>query len=291
LRIGIHTSKSGSLERAALKAQELGANTFQIFSTSPRTWHTGTPDPDDIRNFRKTREKYDLRPLAVHDSYLINLASCNAAIRASSIAAFRSELQRSIAIGADYLVMHPGNCKDQPLEQGLMNVIDGLAESARGLKSKTLRILLENTVGAGAQLGSKFEELAVIRQLAEPRLDLSIGYCLDTCHCFASGRYDVSTAAGLKETVRAADMLLGLDNIPVFHANDSKGVWDSHLDRHANIGEGNIGLEGFRRILNHPKLRTKAFILETPVDGPGDDQKNVDALKSLCRVRRTRMSG
>lgn len=117
MRTGIHTSKSGSLERAALKAQELGANTFQIFSTSPRTWRTGTPDPDDIRNFHKTREKYALRPLVVHDSYLINLASCNAAIRASSIAAFRSELQRRIAIGADYLVMHPGNCKDQPLEQ------------------------------------------------------------------------------------------------------------------------------------------------------------------------------
>jgi deoxyribonuclease IV len=291
LRIGIHTSKAVSLERAALKAQELGANTFQIFSTSPRMWRTGTPDPLDIRNFQSARQKYDLRPLAVHDSYLINLASCNPAVRSSSIAAFRSELERSIAIGADYLVMHPGNCKDQPLEQGLMNVIEGLAEASRGLKSTTLRILLENTVGAGAQLGSRFEELAVIRQMAEPKMDLAIGYCLDTCHCFASGRYDVSTAAGLKETVRAAEVLLGLENIPVLHANDSKGICGSHLDRHASIGEGHIGLEGFRRILTHPKLMSKAFILETPVDEPGDDQRNVDALKSLCSRKRTRIAG
>jgi deoxyribonuclease-4 len=282
LRIGIHTSKSGSLERAALKAHELGANTFQIFSTSPRTWRTGRPDPADIRTLHKTRDKYDLTPLVIHDSYLINLASCDPTIRAQSIAAFRSELERAIAIGADYVVMHPGNCRDQPLEQGMMNVIEGLAESASGLQSKTLKILLENTVGAGAQIGSRFEELAAIRQLAAPKLDFDIGFCLDTCHCFASGRYDVSTEEGLKLTVRVAEKILGLENVPVIHTNDSKGARGSHLDRHAHIGSGGIGLEGFRRILNHPKLRKKAFILETPVDEPGDDQKNVDTLKSLA---------
>jgi deoxyribonuclease IV len=292
LRIGIHTSKAGSLERAALKAHELGANCFQIFSTSPRTWRTGAPDAIDIVNLRKVREKHDLTPLVVHDSYLINLASCNSAVRTASIAAFRSELQRCIAIGADYLVMHPGNCKDQSLEQGLMNVIEALEESARGLSSTTLRILLENTVGAGSQLGGRFEELAVIRQLAEPKLDISIGYCLDTCHCYASGRYDVSTANGLQQTVHAAETLLGLENVPVFHANDSKGGYGSRLDRHANIGAGQIGFEGFGRILKHPKLKTKAFILETPVDEPGDDLKNVEALKSVSgpglRVRKQR---
>ena len=291
MRIGIHTSKSGSLERAALKARELGANTFQIFSTSPRIWRTGRPDPADIRKLEQARETYDLRPLVVHDSYLINLGSCDTAVRTSSIAAFRSELQRCMAIGADYLVMHPGNCKDQTMEQGMMNVIEGLAEAARGLRSKTLRILLENTVGAGNQIGSRFEELAVIRQLASPNVEFEIGYCLDTCHCYASGRYDVSTAEGLEMMVRTAEKTLGLENIPVFHTNDSKGGKGSHLDRHANIGEGNIGLEGFRRILNHPKLKKKAFILETPVDEPGDDQKNVDALKSLCGPQKVSSAG
>ena len=285
MRIGIHTSKSGSLERAALKAQELGANTFQIFSTSPRIWRAGTPDPADIKVFDRVRKKYDLKPLVVHDSSLINLASCDPTIRAQSIAAFRSELQRSMAIGADYLVMHPGNCKEQPLEAGMKNVIEGLAEAAEGLTSYTLTILLENTVGAGAQIGSRFEELAVIRQFAQPLIGFNMGYCLDTCHCFASGHYDVSTAEGLKHTVREADRVLGLHNVHVIHSNDSKGACGSHLDRHANIGEGNIGLAGFRRILNHPKLRNKAFILETPVDIPGDDLKNVNALKSLCATR------
>lgn len=286
MRIGIHTSKSGSFERAALKAHELGANTFQIFSSSPRSWQAGKPDPADVRLFKAAREKYDLRPLVVHDSYLINLASCEPPIRRSSIAAFRGELERAITIGADGLVMHPGNCKGQPLEQGMMNVVEGLAEATAGLSSATLAILLENTVGAGGQIGSRFEELAVIRQFAQEHVDFRIGYCLDTCHCFASGNYNVATPEGLKQTVQAADKILGLDNVPVFHANDSKGAPGSRLDRHANIGEGQIGTEGFRRILNHPKLRAKAFILETPVDKPGDDQRNVDALKSLCKSRR-----
>lgn len=195
-------------------------------------------------------------------------------------------MERAIAIGAEYLVMHPGNCKGQPVEQGLMNVIEGLAESAKGLRSEHLSILLENTVGAGGQLGSRFEELAAIRELAQNKLDLRVGFCLDTCHCFASGHYDVSTAKGLKQTVRAIEILLGLENVGMFHANDSKGACGSHLDRHENIGHGVIGAEGFGRILNHPKLRNKPFILETPVDNPGDDQRNVDALKSLCKSAR-----
>jgi deoxyribonuclease-4 len=286
LRIGIHTSKSGSFERAALKAQELGANTFQIFTTSPRIWRAGTPDAADVKKFKAAREKYDLAPLVVHDSYLINLASCEPAVRKASIAAFRGELERCIAVGADYVVMHPGNCKGQAMEQGLLNVVDGLAEAARGLKSKTLKVLLENTVGAGGQIGSRFEELAAIRHFACEQVDFGIGYCLDTCHCFASGNYDVSTAIGLKETVRQIDTLLGSERVPVIHTNDSKGAAGSRLDRHANIGAGQIGFDGFARILNHPKLRTKAFILETPVDEPGDDRKNVDALKGLCRSKK-----
>ena len=285
MRIGIHTSKSGSLENAALKANELGANTFQIFSSSPRIWKAGKPDPGDIRKFQVARDRFDLTPLAIHDSYLINLASCETAIRRQSIAAFRGEIERALAIGAEYLVMHPGHCKGQPLEQGMMNVVDGLEEAARGLASDRLTILLENTVGAGGQIGSRFEELAVIREFAEPRMDLRIGYCLDTCHCFASGHYNVATADGLEHTVKAIEGVLGLEHVPVFHTNDSKGAAGSRLDRHANIGEGQIGTKGFRRILNHPKLRTKAFILETPVDQPGDDKRNVQALLSLRKTR------
>lgn len=282
LRIGRHTSKSGSLERAALRAHEVGANCFQIFSSSPRSWRASRPDPADIKLLRVAREKYDLTPLVIHDSYLINLASREPAIRTSSIAAFRGEIERAIAIEADYLVMHPGNYKGQTIEEGLCAVIEGMEEAAKGLKSKTTRILLENTVGSGAQLGSRFEELRALRELTESRMDFGIGYCIDTCHCFASGRYNVATAAGLKKTVADLETVLGLENVPVIHANDSKGALASHLDRHANIGDGLIGLDGFQRILQHPKLKTKAFILETPVENPGDERKDVDTLKLLA---------
>ena len=251
-------------------------------------WRAGTPDPADIRKLEAARAKFDLAPMVIHDSYLINLASCEPVIRSQSIAAFRGEVQRAVAIGAEYLVMHPGHCKGQPLEQGLMNVVEGLQEATQGITSDRLTILLENTVGAGGQIGSRFEELAVIREFAEPRMDLRIGYCLDTCHCFASGNYNVATADGLKRTVRAIETTLGLENVRVFHTNDSRGASGSRLDRHANIGDGQIGTDGFRRILNHPKLRNKPFILETPVDNPGDDKRNVDALWSVCKTRSRR---
>ena len=143
-----------------------------------------------------------------------------------------------------------------------------------------MTVLLENTVGPGSQIGGKFEELREIRDLAARETDLPIAYCLDTCHLLASG-YDVAQRTGLKATVDEAERVLGLDLVRVIHANDSKGALNSHLDRHANIGAGKIGEAGFRGILTHPGLRSKPFILETPVDEEGDDQKNVDALKRL----------
>ena len=286
MRIGIHTSIAGSLERSALKAAELGANTFQIFSSSPRQWKASIPSEPSIRLLQRARERHDLTPLVIHDNYLINLASVHEIVRAQSIQAFRGELERAIAIGAEYLVAHPGNYKGQTVEQGILNVIEGVAAAAAGLQFGKLMLLLENTVGAGAQLGSRFEELYVMREYAANMTGLPIGFCLDTCHLLASG-FDVSTAAGLRHTVDEADRLLGLDNIRVIHANDSKAGLGSHVDRHANIGEGYIGLDGFRRILAHPGLRNKAFILETPVDKDGDDKRNLDTLKLLWRKRST----
>jgi deoxyribonuclease-4 len=284
VRIGIHTFTRGSLENAALRAVALGVNTFQIFSSSPRMWRYPPLKPDEVRKIRQIREKHDLRPLAIHDSYLINLAATDPVIRQKSIASFREELERAVAIGAEYLVTHPGSYRGQPCEEGISKIVEALKEAGHGIRGVTL--LLENTAGAGCAIGSRFLELAAIRQLVQGSLDLPVGYCLDTCHCYVSG-YDVSTADGLRDTIREAEKILGLENIPVIHTNDSKGTFQSKLDRHANIGEGHIGVEGFRRILNHPKLREKAFILETPVDQEGDDFKNVQTLKSLCRNSRT----
>src|SRR5579863_1072138 len=158
MRIGIHTSIAGALERSALKAAELGANTFQIFSSSPRQWKGSTLSEPGIKLFQRARERHDLTPLVIHDNYLINLASVHEKTRALSIQAFRGELERAIAIGAEYLVAHPGNYKGQTVEQGILHVLEGIATAAQGLTFERkafgkLKLLIENTVGAGSQLG------------------------------------------------------------------------------------------------------------------------------------------
>jgi deoxyribonuclease-4 len=245
-------------------------------------WRASPPKAEDIFKLRAARAKFDLSPLAIHVSYLINLASLDPVIREKSIAGFRGELERAHLIGAEYLIIHPGSYKGQTLDPGIDCFVAGIAESAKGLSLGGLTVLLENTVGSGAQIGSKFEELRRIHDLC----DLNTGYCLDTCHLYAAG-WDVAKSAGLKRMIDDAERILGLDAVKVIHANDSKGELGSRLDRHENIGDGRIGKEGFRGILNHPKLRDKPFILETPVDNEGDDRRNVDALKLLCRRSRT----
>jgi deoxyribonuclease IV len=282
VRIGLHTSIAGALERSAIKAGELGANTFQIFSSSPRQWKASVPSAPAIKLLNVFREKYDLTPLVIHDNYLINLASANEGIRKQSIEAFRGELVRAIAIGAEYLVAHPGNYKGQTVEEGIFHFLQGVTEAAAGLVFDKLMLLVECTAGAGAQIGGRLEELHVIREYAAQMTHLPVGFCLDTCHLLVSG-YDISTEDGLKKTVAEADRILGLEHVRVIHANDSKAPLGSHVDRHEHIGQGYIGLDGFRRILTHPKLRQKAFILETPVDKEGDEQRNLDTLKALWK--------
>jgi deoxyribonuclease-4 len=286
LRIGIHTSIAASLEQAAIKAADLGANTFQIFSSSPRMWRASIPDPDDIARLRRARRRFDLKPLAIHVNYLVNLAAADPEVRARSIAAFRGELERAEAIGAEYLVLHPGSYRGRTPAEGIEAVALGLEEAASGLGDLRTIVLLENTVGCGAQLGGRFDELKAIRDRALPLGRMRIGYCLDTCHLLASG-YNIATAAGLEHMIRDAEHILQLRHVKMFHANDSKSQPGSHLDRHENIGEGYIGIQGFRRILAHPKLRSKPFILETPVEEEGDDRRNLENLKRLCPKSRT----
>lgn len=244
-------------------------------------WRASPPSPGAVQLLQRARERFHLKPLVIHDNYLINLASCSETLRAQSTAAFRGEIERALAIGAEYLVAHPGNCKGHSVERGIYAVVRSLAEAAQGLDTRNLMVLLENTAGSGAALGSRFEELGAMRQFAAELTDLQIGFCIDTCHCLAAG-YDVGTAAGLKRTMAEIDRALGIENVRVIHSNDSKTGLGSHVDRHEHIGRGHIGEDGFRRILNHPKLRDKAFILETPVDEPGDELRNLETLKRLC---------
>ena len=243
------------------------------------------PANADILALRRARERLDLWPLAIHTNYLINLASLDPAIRVRSIAAFRGELERAAAIGAEYLVTHPGSYRGQAVEQAIAAFVLGLAEAAAGGIAPNVTVLLENTAGSGAQIGCRLEELRMIRELAARETDLKVGYCLDTCHLLAAG-FNIAKETGLESAVSDAERVLGIEHVKVIHANDSKMPLGSHLDRHANIGEGHIGAEGFRRILAHPKLRPKAFILETPKDKDGDDRRNVEMLKRLSQPKR-----
>lgn len=248
-------------------------------------WRAAPPCESEAAEFKEAAAIHNLHPVVIHDSYLINLASADPVIRGKSIAAFKGELERAALLGADHLVVHPGSHKDQTLDQGIANVAEGIREASQGLTLPAgFSLLLENTAGGGSTMGRSFEELRAIRNLVQPLVHFPIGFCLDTCHLFAAG-FDVSTKKGLDATLNSAADVLSLEKIPVIHTNDSKGALGSKLDRHANIGEGQIGDEGFRRILHHPLLRGKAFVLETPVDNPGDDQRNLDKLKVLASRR------
>ncbi|BDC52541.1 putative endonuclease 4 [Bryobacterales bacterium F-183] len=281
-RLGLHTSTAGGLDNAAHEALAVGADCLQIFSSSPRTWKANPVDAVRAKTFRLLRDKHGLAPLAIHCNYLINLASTDATVLENSVRSLRGEIERAIAIEADYLVLHPGSKKNHPdAETAIQFAAAAIHTAARGLRFGKLKILFENTAGAGQSIGSSFEELALLTNLIAQLGPLPSGYCIDTCHCYAAG-YDVSTQVGLSETVRQLDSILGLENIPMFHANDSKGGLGSHMDRHANIGFGQIGSEGFRRILTHPQLAPgKAFILETPMDD-GWAQRDLDALRALA---------
>lgn len=280
-RIGIHTSIAGDICSALDLAKKLGANALQIFSSSPRMWSRGAVGSKTIEassaRFRARRTELKLGPLAIHTNYLINLASREPVLRVRSIQAFRDELVRAVSLGADFLVMHPGNACGAPLNVAIASIADGLKMASRGIKFGTLRILLENTAGQGTSVGSRFSELRAIMDL---RPDLPLGVCVDTAHLFAAG-HDLRHARGLDRALAEIAGTAGLDSVFVVHVNDSKAALGSHLDRHEHIGKGKIGLAGFRGILNHPQLAGRAFILETPIDHPGDDRRNVDALWRL----------
>ena len=288
-RIGIHTSIAGDLNGSLDIAAKLGANAVQIFSTSPRMWPRGSTriSDADAARFRARRAQLGLGPLVIHDNYLINLASPDRVMRARSIQAFHDELVRAVALGADFLVAHPGSGLGGDKSQALADIAQGMRQAAKGMKLGELRILVENTSGMGSAVGARFEEIRTILDLTA---DLPTGVCIDTAHTLAAG-YDIATEAGLERTIRILDATVGLDRVFVLHVNDSKTPLGSRVDRHEHIGRGKIGLAAFRRILNHPRLGPglqgvpgRAFILETPIDRPGDDRRNVRALWDLVGV-------
>jgi deoxyribonuclease IV len=279
-RIGIHTSTAGGPEMAAERAYRLGANTFQIFSSSPRQWKPYSLTQAQSDALRSLRAKYGIGPMAIHSSYLVNLASATPEFHRKSVTAFRGELERAQALGAEYLVLHPGSFRGRSREEGLELVARSIAEAAEGLdlEKPSLRVLIENTAGAEFSLGGSFDQVGQLLEYLRPVCP--VGACIDTCHTHVSG-YDIVSEEGWRDTMEQLETTIGLKNVMVWHCNDAKDPRGSRRDRHEHIGKGTIGLDTFRRLLNDPRTEQAAFIAETPIEEPGDDLRNIATLKSL----------
>jgi deoxyribonuclease-4 len=228
----------------------------------------------------RLRAHYDLKPLVIHTNYLVNLASSNEKFLQMSMEAFRGEVMRALSLCAEYLVLHPGSFRGADREQGLLRTAAAIAASTDGLDLTAggLTILIENTAGAEFSLGGTFEQVAEVIERLEGIV--SVGACIDTCHTHVAG-YDIVSEDGFYQTLQHLDATIGLSRIKVWHCNDAKAARGSKLDRHQQIGKGMIGKEPFRRLLNDLRLAHAAFIAETPIERPGDDRRNVDALKDL----------
>jgi deoxyribonuclease-4 len=279
-RIGIHLGTTGGASNAIERAREIGANTLQIFSSSPRMWRATKADPKQAARIHELRAKLDVNPLVIHTSYLVNVCSQTDEIREKSIAAFRGEIERALAFGAEFLVLHPGSWNGLTREQGLKLAAESIERAIDGLpwQGTAFHILIENTAGAQFSLGGSFEQVAELVELLKAHAP--VGVCLDTCHSHVAG-YDLVSPEGYEQTMEQVAATVGFEAVRVWHCNDAKAARGSKLDRHEHIGAGAMGVEPFRRLLNDARFAHAAFIGETPVDAPGDEERNVHALLSL----------
>jgi deoxyribonuclease-4 len=280
-RIGVHVGTAGGTWTAVERAVASGANTFQIFSASPRMWKASPVKDADAKKMRELRAKLDVGPVAIHASYLINLCSQTENVRVNSVVAFRGEVERALALGAEYLVLHPGSWKGLTREEGLRLAAESIEKAIDGVpwQGKDFKILIENTAGAEFSLGGKLEQVAELVEKLKPCAP--VGVCLDTCHVHVAG-YDIVSPDGYVETMMLVRDTVGFDAVKVWHCNDAKAAMGSKLDRHEHIGEGTIGAEVFRRLLHDERYEHTAFIAETPVDAPGDEARNVGVLRALA---------
>jgi len=289
----MHASIAGGLVSAIKSATDKGCDCFQIFARNPRGWLARPLARDEISEFRSAREKNGLWPLAIHSVYLINLAATDPALLARSREAFRGEIARSIELGADYLVVHPGCAGAAGVEAGIATAVSSVRECTRGFDLRGaaanaataggkngLTILIENTAGQGSSIGCCFEQINELLELLD---DLPVDVCLDTAHTFASG-YDISSEPGMHSTISSINKTFGFNRIKLIHCNDSKASLSSRLDRHQHIGLGYIGEDGFRRITHNLKFRNVPYILETPVDMERDYAWNLQQIRALAGV-------
>lgn len=283
MRFGAHMSIAGGLHRAFARGERAGCDVIQIFSKNQQQWRARPLDAHTIALFHAEQERSGIRAELAHASYLINLASPDDALWQKSTAALGDELSRCAALGIPALVLHPGAHLGSGEEAGICRVADALACLLGDGAGQGVTVLLETTAGQGTCLGHRFAHLAQIIERCPHRERL--GVCVDTCHIFAAG-YDIRTRAAYERTVDELDHALGLERVRALHVNDSLRELGSRVDRHTHIGEGHIGLEGFRLLVNDPRLAGLPVLLETPKDDDlADDIRNLQLLRSL-EVRR-----
>jgi deoxyribonuclease IV len=279
--IGAHVKSSGGVWSAVDNGMAVGAEAVQFFAGSPRTWRPMVYKDQDAAQFREARGASPIRFVVIHTIYLINLATTNEDFYEKSVTSLVGAVVAAEQLGADAIVTHVGSHQGAGFAAGLERVRVALGRALEEVGDSKVRVLLENTAGAGGTMGVNFEELGAMIDAVggDPR----VGVCVDTCHLFAAG-YDIRTKSGLDEAVAALDDACGIERLALLHLNDSMTPLGSNRDRHDNIGEGHIGIEGFREIVNHPAFDDLPGVLEVPgFDGHGPDLRNVEILRGLAK--------
>ncbi len=281
--LGAHVSIAGGVYKAPLNGKKVTCDVVQIFTKSSNQWRAKTLTEDDVKRFLEAQEETGIRVVCAHDSYLINLASPDRAAFKKSCDAFSEEMRRCDLLGIPNLVTHPGSHLASGEDKGLRRIGEALNRLTDNDSDGRVTICLETTAGQGTNLGYRFEQLAAIIDMVENKDRVAL--CLDTCHIFAAG-YSLKTRQAYEATLKEFDTVLGLDRLRIVHMNDSKKDLGSRVDRHENIGEGKIGKEPFRFILNDRRLAGIPMILETPKKSPEDDLANLKVMRSLIGASR-----
>lgn len=276
-RVGCHVSISGSIDLAFDRALKLTCDTFQIFTKSPRGWAAKFLEEDTIEKFKMQLNSKILFPVVSHISYLPNLASQKKDIYEKSIKSFLLELERSMVLEIPYFVIHGGSYKGTTKAKGIQTYIKSILKGVEIAQGKTT-ILIENSAGGKNSVNGAFPDIMDI--LDEINDKNAVKICFDTCHAFATG-YDLHTKKGISNTLEELESTVGMDNIELIHANDSKGELGSHRDHHEHIGLGKIGELGFKELVNHPRISKKPWIIETPVNEIRGDIDNLNYLRKL----------
>jgi deoxyribonuclease-4 len=277
--LGAHVSAAGGVPEAPPRAAAIRATALQLFTKMANRWAERECEDDECTSFRERLVATEVAATMAHDSYLINLASPDATLRARSIASFTTELRRCAALDLDYLVSHPGNYMDER-ESGIARNADAISEALTAAPGRTI-LCLETTAGSGTALGASFEELAAIIERVDPALRERVGVCLDTCHVYSAG-YDL--VQDYEGVLKRFDDTLGLARLRVMHLNDSKTPFASRRDRHELIAEGSLGEAPFRHIMTDERLRTVPKVIETPKldDATATDTRMLERLRSYA---------